>query len=278
MGLGVLVGHPTSNQNFRNIVDALIRAEFLVRVVTCINSSGVIICLGPFLPMEGLNELSRRSFSNSWIGLIESHPLMETMRLVSQRLGWRWLYAKPESVFSFYSVCINFDGWMARRIKAQDIVYAYEYCALETFNRAEKSGVARVYDLPIAYWETGRRLMIEEARRLPSWAATLGEGGKDSPALQARKTRELELADMVVTPSQFVADSLPDWARASKRVVVAPFGSPPVTSNAQHPTSNVQTNRGNFACCLPARWGSARDSAICLRRCVCSSAMISSWL
>src|SRR5690606_4194348 len=54
----------------------------------------------------------------------------------------------------------------------------------------------------------------------------LGGGLTDSQAKLDRKTRELELADMVIVPSQFVADSLPAWARATKRVVISPFGSP----------------------------------------------------
>ncbi|MBU2410890.1 MAG: glycosyltransferase family 4 protein, partial [Gammaproteobacteria bacterium] len=45
------------------------------------------------------------------------------------------------------------------------------------------------------------------------------------PAKLDRKVKELELADLVVVPSQFVADSLPGWA-AGKPRVLSPFGSP----------------------------------------------------
>ena len=107
-----------------------------------------------------------------------------------------------------------------------DVVYAYEDGALATFTRARELGILRVYDLPIAYWETLRRLLGEERERLPEWAETLGGGLSDSQAKLERKTRELELADVVIVPSQFVADSLPEWARATKRVVISPFGSP----------------------------------------------------
>jgi glycosyltransferase involved in cell wall biosynthesis len=47
----------------------------------------------------------------------------------------------------------------------------------------------------------------------------------DSPAKLERKARELELADLVVVPSRFVADSLPSWAEQKTRVL-SPFGSP----------------------------------------------------
>jgi glycosyltransferase involved in cell wall biosynthesis len=69
--------------------------------------------------------------------------------------------------------------------------------------------------------------MKEEGERLPAWAATLGGGLLDSPAKLARKTQELELADLVVVASTFVRDSLPASA-AHKAVVMSHFGSPPV--------------------------------------------------
>jgi glycosyltransferase involved in cell wall biosynthesis len=52
----------------------------------------------------------------------------------------------------------------------------------------------------------------------------------DTQSKLARKTHELELADILVVPGQFVHDSLPSWA-AAKPVIVAPFGSPTLPNN-----------------------------------------------
>jgi glycosyltransferase involved in cell wall biosynthesis len=93
------------------------------------------------------------------------------------------------------------------------------------FETAQEIGVRRIYDLPIAYWHTVQRLLQEEAQRYPEWEPTLG-GTLDSEEKLARKTRELDLAELVICPSAFVLDSLPENARASKPCVVAPFGSP----------------------------------------------------
>jgi glycosyltransferase involved in cell wall biosynthesis len=65
----------------------------------------------------------------------------------------------------------------------------------------------------------------EEAQRYPEWEPTL-DGTRDSQEKLARKTRELDLAELVICPSAFVFDSLPASTRASKPCVVAPFGSP----------------------------------------------------
>jgi glycosyltransferase involved in cell wall biosynthesis len=68
-------------------------------------------------------------------------------------------------------------------------------------------------------------LLMEEADRLPAWAETLGGGIKDSERKLQRKTEELQLADIVIGPGDFVLDSIPDWAR-TKQLIKTPFGSP----------------------------------------------------
>ncbi|MFL6594335.1 MAG: glycosyltransferase family 4 protein, partial [Chthoniobacterales bacterium] len=102
-------------------------------------------------------------------------------------------------------------------------VYAYEDCALRVFETARERGKRRIYDLPIAYWETAQRLLKEEAGRYPDWEPTLG-GTRDSAEKLARKARELELAELVVCPSEFVRESLPKKTRS----VMISFGSPVV--------------------------------------------------
>ena len=117
-------------------------------------------------------------------------------------------------------------------------------------------GLICIYDLPIAYWQTGRRLMMEEAQRMPSWAITLGGGIKDSEEKLKRKTQELELADVVVVPGSFVKDSLPDWA-GNKKIIVAPFGSPDTPPG--HQIERTSTKLVLYAFYLPAAWDSEKD-------------------
>ncbi|WP_411826045.1 glycosyltransferase family 4 protein [Luteolibacter sp. AS25] len=124
----------------------------------------------------------------------------------------------------------------------QNYVYCYEDGALETFKVAKKLGITCVYDLPIAYWEKGRSLMSEEAERLPQWAATLGGGISDSVEKLERKTKELELADVIVGPGSFVMDSLPSWASEKLRIV-SPFGSPSAPSSAEIEEAETERKR-----------------------------------
>jgi glycosyltransferase involved in cell wall biosynthesis len=124
------------------------------------------------------------------------------------------------------------------------------------FETARHLNLRRVYDLPIAYWETAQRLLQEEAKRCPEWEPTL-LGTRDSPEKLERKTRELELADFVICPSQFVLDSLPNAARASKHCLVAPFGSPNIDVDLAQVSRDSGPLRVLFAGAMTQRKGLA---------------------
>jgi glycosyltransferase involved in cell wall biosynthesis len=104
-------------------------------------------------------------------------------------------------------------------------VHMYEDGALETLTAARELGVRGSYELPIAYWETARRLLQEESIRWPSWRETL-LADRDSPAKLERKEKEIRAAEVVVCPSDFVRDSVPPDCRA--KCVVAPYAAPHV--------------------------------------------------
>ncbi len=225
----VIVSHPTGNRNVRAVIEALVRENMLAEFNTTLaaNPNSVIIKL---LPAALKNELLRRTFSLP-MQKIRSHPWRELARLGLPKIGLGHL-VKQEHVFaSIDAVYKKLDQATAKRLrrisfrKKCNAVYTYEDGALASFAKAKELGLKCIYDLPIAYWETGRRLMMEEAERLPDWACTLGGGIKDSLVKLERKTKELELAEMIVVPGQFVKDSLPDWSK-NKHIVVAPFGSP----------------------------------------------------
>jgi glycosyltransferase involved in cell wall biosynthesis len=224
-----ILSHPTGNRNVRAILAALLAADQLAEFDTTLAVSPQAPWLR-LLPGRLRQEWLRRTYAVP-DALCHTHPMRELGRLLLPRFGLGQLVRHEQGWASMDAVYQDFDQAVARRLKdvkaryGADTVYAYEDGALATFTQAKALGMRCVYDLPIAYWETGRQLMLEEADRLPRWAPTLGGGIQDSPAKLARKTRELELADVVVGPGSFVMDSLPAWAR-TKPTVMAPFGSP----------------------------------------------------
>jgi len=225
----ILLAHPFGNANVRAVLAALDQAGLLAKFVTALGWSNASPLVHEF-PANLRSQMARRGYELPQ-DKIKSFPAREIIRLLAQKMHQRWLVEHERGWASIDRVWCELDtfaaGFLRESHQSHKIrgVYAYEDCAERLFETAQEIGVRRVYDLPIAYWQTTRRLLEEEAQRYPEWEPTLG-GTRDSDEKLARKTRELDLAELVICPSTFVLDSLPERARASKSCVVAPFGSP----------------------------------------------------
>lgn len=225
----ILLAHPFGNANVRAVLRALDDAQLLARYVTTLGwsrESPLIYAL----PRRLRAEAERRAYDLVHYQ-IRVHPRREIIRHLAVRLGLRSLTRHERGWASIDAVWRDLDGFAARylrRVQERECiraVYAYEDCAERLFEGARELGVRRVYDLPIAHWETAQALLREEAERWPDWAETLS-GTRDSAEKLARKSKELDLAELVICPSAFVAESLPEEVRRSKKWIVAPFGSP----------------------------------------------------
>lgn len=212
----IAVSHPTGNAFVRALLCALEREKQLARFFTTVNSPRAAWMR--FLPPSLRDQLDRRSFEIPG-AKITTRPAREAARLLTRP-------ANRVSVDAVYRDLDQFVGrWIEKHPGGIDTVHCYEDGAGETFLAAKRAGIRRVYELPIAYWETVHGILREEAARLPDWEPTL-LATKDPREKLARKTREIELADVVICPSKFVYDSLPESTRADKKCVVANFGSP----------------------------------------------------
>ena len=236
----ILLSHPTGNANVRGILNGLASEKMLQNFYTSVAAypGNIWHSLGD---ISSLSEFRKRSFDSSIQPFTEMFPWYELGRMLSKKIKFNNLLTHESGLFSIDSSYKAFDQFVAKALSKKikhlpKAVYAYEDGALETFKAAKRLGITCVYDLPIAYWETGRRLMKEEADRLPKWAHTLGGGIKDSENKLMRKQKELELADVIVGPSYFVMDSLPDWSKKKKKII-SPFGSPnsfPIDTNSEN--------------------------------------------
>ncbi|MGZ4985537.1 MAG: glycosyltransferase family 4 protein [Chthoniobacterales bacterium] len=245
----ILLAHPFGNANVRAVLEAAQRRNLLAKYVTTLGWSNECI-LSAFSARRGY-DLPR--------GKIESHPAREMVRLLAASLGVRSLIAHERGWASIDRVWRKLDRAASDYLcanKQHDRIttaYAYEDCALHIFEAANDLHVRRVYDLPIAYWQTAQQLLTEEARRYPDWEPTLG-ATRDSAEKLARKTRELELAELVICPSNFVHESLPEKIRATKQTAVIPFGSPAILPNERKSSGKL---RVLFAGALTQRKGLA---------------------
>jgi len=253
----ILLSHPTGNANVRAVLDAFNRADLLAKFITTMAWSESSY---PFLSDHIRGKL-RRNYALP-AEKIDIHPLRESVRLLAGPLHLEKLAEHETGWASMDGVIRDLDRHAARALRKGKYgtnikaVYAYEDCAEYLFEAARELNVRRVYELPIAYWETAQRLLREEAERYPEWEPTLG-GTRDSAEKLARKTRELELAELVICPGAFVLESLPAKARSEKQCLVAPFGSPSIAAGTEFPERKEGPLRVLFAGALTQRKGLA---------------------
>ena len=225
----LLVSHPTLNQFSKNLVIGLLKNKMFYKLYTSIAifPGQLLYKLSDF---PKFNDLKRRSLDSSWQTFTHSKSFFGFGCLLASKLHLDFLLTHETGYFCIDKVYQKHDKWIATNLaKAKKegltAVYAYEDGALETFKAAKKLGLECIYDLPIAYHVLLQELLHEEAIRKPSWALTLGGGINDSKIKLERKREELELADTIVVPSDFVRQSLPNWAN-EKKVILSPFGTP----------------------------------------------------
>src|SRR6202162_484365 len=254
----VLLTHPFGNANVRAVLDALSRAGLLTRFVTTIGWSKN--------SYPGLAKKIRGKLRRNY-GLpahkSNTHPCRESVRLLAGIFRAKALMRHESGWASIDQVWQSLDRKAARSLRrgnyGRDLraVYAYEDGAEQLFLAARDLGLRRVYDLPIAYWETAQQLLREEAQRYPDWEPTL-LATRDSVEKLSRKARELELAELVICPSRFVLESLPGPRRrdARKKCLLAPFGSPIVDLAGEKPRK-LSGLRVLFAGALTQRKGLA---------------------
>ncbi|MDQ6755973.1 MAG: glycosyltransferase family 4 protein [Bacteroidota bacterium] len=179
-----------------------------------------------------LSEIRRRRFDTSLKALTHTSPFLEAGRMISAKAGLKKFIQHEKGIFSVDAVYKNLDRKIAARLKSLlgkglNAVYAYEDGALESFKKAHQLKIKCLYDLPIGYWRSARKILDVEKEKWPEWSSTLIGLGDSSEKLH-RKDEELRLADMNFVASQFTADTLKDFPGQLNEIQVIPYGFPPV--------------------------------------------------
>jgi len=235
----LLLAHPTGNTFFRAAARAFYRQGWLQELHSCLCWDDHSF-LARLLPSSLALQLSRRSFKDVPLSLQHSHPWREVLRLCAGDSHLPWLQRHERGPLSVDAVYRSFDRYVAARlpsVRGLRVVYAYEDAALQTFQAAQSTGLSRIYDLPIGHWRAAQHIFQEERDLQPEWACTL-TGLADSAEKLARKDQELELADVVVVPSDFVRTTLLNQPICHAPIRVVPFGSPPCLTEPPQPRAD----------------------------------------
>jgi glycosyltransferase involved in cell wall biosynthesis len=226
MDMKLIMSHPTGNANVRAAAEAFAGENMLSRFYTSLASfpGSLLDDIGGFGPLA---EIRRRRFSPELKPFTKMFPFFETGRLLASKLRLNQLTVHERGVFSVDSVYKHLDQAVADTLSKNDTlaVYAYEDGAYASFTKASELGMSRLYDLPIGYWRTAKRLLQNEREIWPDWAATL-TGFADSEQKLKRKDEELRLSNAIFTASNFTATSLKDFPGSLAPVYVIPYGFP----------------------------------------------------
>ncbi|HVV49025.1 MAG TPA: glycosyltransferase family 4 protein [Polyangia bacterium] len=152
---------------------------------------------------------------------LHSHPAVE----FGARLGGRLAARTPlpltpyDALFLAHDRAVAWDRWP----DGTTMAYAYEDAALWTFRRAARTGLERVWDLPLPHYLTIEETIVAEQRRWPS--AALGPPRREPAWKQRRKDAELALATKISVASAFTRRSL-ERLNVDTPIVVTPYGFP----------------------------------------------------
>lgn len=107
-----------------------------------------------------------------------------------------------------------YDTWVARKVSKfrPDMVVCYENSALHTFEVAHKIGAVCVLDAASVHYRAGREWLLDTGQSNPAWVDT-------------QKQREIDLADAILTCSEFAADTFYRAGVPSEKLFPVPLGT-----------------------------------------------------
>lgn len=117
-----------------------------------------------------------------------------------------------------------FGKWAARHaLDGVDLVWGFDTSSLEVFLEAQRRGISCVLDMSMAHPIEGERILSEHASRCPEYAPDLGKVHKSQAEIE-RSMTEIELADLIVSPSIFTMKSVEAAGVPSSKIKLNPFG------------------------------------------------------
>ncbi len=186
----------------------------------------------PWMPTRGEVELlGRIPGLHSWAARLERRcfpPLLFAPR-IEGKSGELWRMIRRVLTPSLADERLSYQAneWLMSTMKrecrrpAVRSVHAYEDCSQWQFEEAKRLGKACVYDLPIGYYFHWEQKQAELTKQYADWLPRNGLGASRYVRPEQKK-RELELADLVLTPSSFARRTVTDFD--DKNVAIAPYG------------------------------------------------------
>jgi glycosyltransferase involved in cell wall biosynthesis len=200
--------HPFGNPNVYNAAQALYEDDSLYQFHTCLFNP-----LGSRLRFcEGLPTAP-----------IRRHASLELLRLAATKIPGGYLNGRSQWFVD--RVGANLDRKASHSLSRNtDAVYGFEDYSYHCFKRSQELGIRRIYDLPIGFHSSARKLLEEEALREPGTRPFMQALQEPEQKIR-RKEAEIALATHIVCASSFTCSTVPESIRNSTKVSVVPYGA-----------------------------------------------------
>lgn len=212
----ILFGHPTGNPNAHHA--ALAHYEARTLEAWCVPWMPRAWELAIARRLPGLSAEARRLERRRF------EALAAAPRVEGRRQEW-WRMARRVLSTTDERLSYEANDWLMETMMrlcarpAVTAVHAYEDCSLGAFEEAHRRGKNCIYDLPIGYYPAWERRHAALRREYGDWT----DGSADEPYVRReQKQREMMLADVVLAPSTFVAQTVKE--HVDRRVSLCPYG------------------------------------------------------
>ena len=236
----IVVSSPSLRARGLEVARGLREAGLLREFVTTLGWSRSALAYRSVRKLGGRlgKEVERRCLPAALDSCVHTYGWREAVRVATQRLTrnelWTdrvWWWAER-----------GYDRHVARRWAGRvDCIYGFELSSLETFRAQKRAGGLCVLSQPIAHFQVLADLLREERRKFPE-AGTDYDAQLESSfaAVNAVKSEELELADLIVAQSDYVAETLRMAGVPDRKIVSLPSAAPPVQApRAEFPRDHV---------------------------------------
>ncbi|SFG08866.1 glycosyltransferase family 4 protein [Prevotella sp. KH2C16] len=226
--MGVLVYHPTGNQNVRALLRALAGRNILHSYHTTVavfsNSWYYKYLVGK------LKKIKRRTYPDIISGNTHKYPLEEILMF----LGVKKLHKhRLTPGYIDYITTQKVVNYLDRHIGEINCVYCYPGFSSTIMKKAKENHIACVYELTTAYYRHVLDIMDKENSRDKKWADTI-TFYRQPDFNYAEYDLELQFADKIVCASSYIQKTLIDYGFSKAKIKVVPYGFPSIRRKLYH--------------------------------------------
>lgn len=229
MKSGILVSSPDLRPSLIGILEDLSKASLLEKLATTvgINPDSLmgrsLQAVSTFLPRHWAGGIRRRFLPDFLKAKVETFYFRELLRLVVSRLGNEilsqrvWLWSE-----------LGFDRHIAARFGGvYACIYGMEHSSFQTFTKQKEMGGMCILRQVSAHARQTAEVVKRETERFPEYTdAFMRLFLKDTQRSLARKEREYQLADLIVTNSNFAKKTFVSNGIAADKIAVLSAGCP----------------------------------------------------